>query len=159
MTATEFLTQSSMQDCAEDFTCMSSFPATATTGTFADNFGANAAACLADYADPTELAQVETQITAGKIMFDGVAAAACVAGTTYPACATYWTAGGNYPAACDSAINGTVADGAACVTDYDCSGAMSICDTTTLKCGPAPATARQSPADGIPMHRKLLSRM
>src|SRR5262249_14104583 len=48
----------------------------------------------------------------------------------------FWNDGQNYPDACDTAMVGTVADGGACVVDYDCSNVDSICDPTTSKCGP-----------------------
>jgi hypothetical protein len=124
-----------MKFCDEAFTCQSSFPATAGE-TFAQDFGASASACYADDASYDMPAVVETEITAGKIHYDGVAAAACVAGMTFPACAAFWTDGPTAPASCDTALVGTIADGGACIVDYDCSSVTSICVTTTHKCGP-----------------------
>jgi len=112
---------------------MASFPATAGT-TFADAFGASVADCESGYFD---VASITAEIAAGKIQFDATAASACVSGITAAAsCTAYWAGGNTYPAACDTAMVGTVADGGACVVDFDCSAAGSICDATTLKCGP-----------------------
>ena len=129
MTATQFLQQQDQKFCDEAFTCMSTFPATATTGTFADNFGSSSAQCQSDSAMYEMPAQVEAEITAGKIHYDASAAAACVAGITFGACADFWANGPTEPAACDTAMVGTVADGGACVVDFDCSNVMSICGT------------------------------
>jgi hypothetical protein len=133
-----------MKDCDEAFACKASFPTT-TGETFDQAFGANAQACYADAAGYYMPQTLQSEIDAGKIHYDGVAAADCVAGITYPDCATYWQSGGNYPASCDMAMVGTIADGGACVVDFDCSNVMSVCDTTTMKCGPAPMMRTASP--------------
>lgn len=140
MTATQYLTQMEQKFCDEAFTCQASFPATATE-TFADDFGASASECYADDAAYDMPDVVETEITAGKIHFDASAAASCITGLTFPACATFWTNGPTYPTACDTALVGTVADGGACVVDYDCSNLDSVCDQTAHTCGAAPAGA------------------
>lgn len=137
MTATQFLTQMEMKYCDEAFTCQASFP-TNQGVTFADAFGASASVCYSDGAAYDMPAQVETEITAGKIHYDAAAAASCVSGITYGTCTDFWTNGGTYPAACGTALVGTVADGGACVVDYDCSSANSVCDPTSHKCGPQP---------------------
>ena len=146
MTATQFLTQMDQKDCTEAFTCQASFPTT-TGSTFADAYGTSEQACEADAAMYEMASQVEAEITAGKIHFDGNAAAQCVAGITYGTCADYWANGPTVPAACDTAMVGTVADGGACVVDYDCATATSICDPTAHTCGAAPAGARLAPPD------------
>lgn len=127
MTATQYITQIETKYCAEAFTCMSSFP-TSTGDTFADEFGASAQACETDSATYEMPAMVESEITAGKIHYDAAAAAQCVAGITAPAaCSDFWTNGLDYPAACDTAMVGTIADGGACVVDFDCSNVQSYC--------------------------------
>jgi len=138
MTATQYLTSMEMKYCDEAFSCQSSFPTT-TGVTFADEFGASASECYSDGAAYDMPAQVEAEITAGKIHFDGAAAAACVAGLMFGTCTDFWAGtGGTYPAECDTAMVGTVADGGACVVDYDCSSAQSVCDPTAHTCGPIP---------------------
>ena len=135
MTATQFLTQMEMKYCDEAFACQSSFPANQ-GGTFADAVGASASVCYSDGAAYDMPASVESEITAGKIHYDAAAAASCVSGITFGACSDFWANGGTYPASCDTALVGTVADGGACVVDYDCSSAQSVCDPTAHTCGP-----------------------
>ncbi len=137
MTATQFLTQMEMKLCDEAFTCQASFPASQGV-TFADEFGASASECYADGAAYDMPAQVESEITAGKIHYDAAAAASCVSGISFGACTDFWANGGTYPAACATALVGTIADGGACVVDYDCSGQDSVCDPTAHTCGPQP---------------------
>lgn len=133
ISATDYLTRMDKQYCDEAFTCQASFPAM-TGETFADDFGASAQDCYADAAAYEMATVVESEIAAGKIHFDGAAAAQCIAGITFGACSDFWANGGSYPAACDTAMVGTIADGGACVVDYDCSNVDSIC-LTTQKCG------------------------
>jgi hypothetical protein len=64
----------------------------------------------------------------------------------FPACTTFWQSGPTAPAACQTAIVGTIADGAACLVDYECSGTSSYCDATSKKCTPDTTTgARTTP--------------
>ena len=86
-----------------------------------------------------DAAATQAAITAGKIEFDGAAAATCIAGMTAPVCTTFWTAGPSYPAACDDVMIGKTADGAACAVDFECAGDDSWCDPNTAKCAPYPA--------------------
>jgi hypothetical protein len=51
---------------------------------------------------------------------------------------------------------GTVADGGACVIDYDCATDTSICDDTTMKCGPDTSTAARVVSDGVSRHTARL---
>jgi hypothetical protein len=134
MTATQFLTQMEMKYCDSAFACQASFPANQGV-TFADAFGASVSVCYSDGAAYDMPAQVESEISAGKIHFDSAAAAACVAGIMQGTCADFWANGPTAPAACDTALVGTVADGGACVVDYDCSNAQSVCDPTAHTCG------------------------
>jgi len=150
MTVGAFLDGLGHKDCDEAFACQASFPTA--NGTFADAFGASVDACYTDASSYYDAATVQTEIAAGKIHFDATAAATCIAGIAPPAtCATYWTDGLVFPDACATAISGTVADGAACVVDFDCATDTSVCDATTKKCGPAPA-ARLAPVDGPLTH-------
>ena len=135
MTATQYLTAMEMKYCDEAFSCKASFP-TDQGVTFDQAFGTSASQCYADGAAQDMPAQVEAEITAGKIHYDGVAAAACVSGITFGACSDFWNGtGGTDPAACGTALVGTVADGGACVVDYDCSNEQSVCDPTSHTCG------------------------
>lgn len=144
ITATNFLAQMAQKFCDEAFTCKASFPTDAGV-TFDDAFGASVQACVADSATYDMPAQVEAQITAGKIKYNGADAAACVAGITFPACTEFWANGPMFPAACATAMVGTVADGGACVVAYECSSPTSYCDETTKKCTADTGMARYVP--------------
>ncbi len=139
MSLADYLSATGHKECDQAFACMSTFPAA--DGAFADSWDSSATACYADaamYYDPT---MIQAEITAGHITFDGVAAATCIAGIVQTTdCAGYWANGPDEPAACDTALVGNVADGGACVIDFDCSNLESICDTTTNKCGPDTST-------------------
>ena len=150
MTATSFLASMAQKFCDEAFLCKANFPTTSGT-TFDQAFGASSAACVSDSAAYDMPSVVESEITAGKIKFSATDAAACVAGITFPACTTYWTAGPMAPPACSTALVGTIADGAACLVDYDCSNVQSYCDSTTKKCTVDTGTgARMQPRPGNP---------
>lgn len=144
ISATDFLAQMAQKYCGEAFMCKASFPTDAGV-TFDQAFGASAQACVADSAMYDMPAQVEAQITAGKIKYNGSDAAACVAGVTFPACTEFWQNGPTFPAACATAMVGTVADGGACITSYECSAATSYCDATTKKCTADAGNARYVP--------------
>jgi hypothetical protein len=102
---------------------------------------------------------VESEITAGKIHFDATAAQACVTGLMFPAsCTDFWTNGPTFPADCSNALVGTVADGGACVVDFDCATATSICDPSTSKCGPDTSQQGARTVEGTPMHPALIWR-
>ena len=149
ISATQFLSQLATKFCDGAFMCKANFPTDAGV-TFAEAFGSSTSECVSMAAAYDMPSVVEQQITAGKIKFDGAAAAACVAGFSFPACNTFWTAGPNAPAACETAMQGTVADGAACLVDYECSGAQSYCDETSKKCTPDASGARTLPKLGDP---------
>jgi len=154
ITVDMYLQQMVMTDCSEAFTCMASFPTTS-GDTFAQDFGASVSDCVTMESSFNPPAMVESEIAAGKITFDGAAAAACVAGITYSTCAAYWTDGGDYPAACDTAMVGTVADGGACVVDFDCSNLMSFCETNkcTVDTGMFQKQTPHSAGFGITLRR------
>jgi len=135
LTASQFLDQWDTKDCAEAFMCMATFPATP-GDTFADEYGISAAQCQSDDSDDEDRPGIESEIVAGRIHFDPALAAQCLSGIAATPCATYWAndASLTEPDACDTALFGTIADGAACTVDWDCSGDNSICDATTQKC-------------------------
>jgi hypothetical protein len=153
LTVPSYLTALGMKDCDDAFACKATFP-TDGGATFDQVFGASASACYADAAMYFNAAAVQASIAAGRITFDGAAAATCIAGIPAPVCATYWTQGSDYPAACDTALVGKIADGGTCTIDFDCTSLASICDDTTKKCAPAPAEART--ASGVATARTML---
>ncbi|HEY5946771.1 MAG TPA: hypothetical protein VIV40_14810 [Kofleriaceae bacterium] len=128
-----FLHGMAVKYCDEAFTCKASFPTDAGV-TFEQAFGASAMACYADADMYNNAAAVAAQITAGTITWNPADAMTCLAGITFGTCAEFWMSGANQPAACATALVGHVADGAACVVDYECSNASSYCDATTKKC-------------------------
>ena len=146
MTLADYFTGLGHAECDDAFTCKATFPTA--NGTFADAFGASSSACYGDAASYYDTAAVQAEISAGKITFDGSAAASCIAGmSAAPDCATYWTDGADYPAACDTALVGSVADGGACTIDFDCANLASYC-TTANKCG-TDSSARTTPHDRV----------
>jgi hypothetical protein len=132
-TLASFLHDMGKKFCDQAFTCKSSFPTDAGV-TFEQAFGTSAMACYADadmYNNPTAVAAA---ISGGTIIWNPADAAACLAGITFPACAEYWMNGANEPAACATALVGKVADGGACVVDFECASVTSYCDPTSKKC-------------------------
>lgn len=136
MTAPQFLDAMGHKECDDAFACKASFPTDAGV-TFAEAFGASTTECYAGAADYYDATAVQAGITAGKIAFDGTAAAACVASFSAPTCSAYWNDGPNFAAACDTALVGKVATGGACAIDFECSG-DNWCDEATSKCAPIP---------------------
>ena len=137
MTVGEFLTAMGKSECDDAFACKANFPADEGV-TFADAFGATVNACYTDAASYYNATAIQASIAAGKIAFDGTAAKACVDGFKAPTCTTYWTEGPDLPVACDTAMVGKLATGAACTIDFECAG-ENWCDDTTKKCAPPPA--------------------
>lgn len=137
MTAAEFLTAIGNKDCDDAFTCKASFP-TDEGVTFDEVFGASATACYGDAAQYYNATAVQAAITAGKIVFDGTAAKACVDSFAAPTCSTYWTQGPDLADACGTAMVGKVATGGACAVDFECAG-ENWCDDATKKCAAIPA--------------------
>jgi len=153
----DFLTAIGHKECDDAFTCKANFPTDAGV-TFAEAFGANAMACYTDAATYFNVTAIQASIGAGKIAYDGSAAKQCVDGMAAPTCATYWTQGPNAPAACDTAMVGKVAAGAACTNDFECSG-DNICGDTSKKCEAAPQGARIGGEENFLVKAKTASRM
>lgn len=133
MTATKFLEQINMKFCDEAFTCKASFPTDAGV-TFEQEFGASQQACYSEglaYYDPQA---VEMQISAGKISFNATDAAACISGIAFSTCDSFWNGTDQFPSACSTALVGKVADGAACISHFECSSQASYCDETSNTC-------------------------
>jgi len=147
-------------ECDQAFACKTSFP-TDWGVTFNEAFGATAAACYADATSYYNAPAVEAGITAGKIEFNATAAATCVTGlaaAAAPVCTAFWNEGPAFPDECWDVFVGKVAVGAACATDFECSGDL-FCGETSV-CEAEPAGARRKVADGVMMHPKsaLMSR-
>jgi hypothetical protein len=143
MTATKFLEGIGTKYCDQAFSCRTSFP-TDWGVTFQQVFGNSAQECIADVL--TEAPQIETKINAGKILFDAQAATQCLAGITVGTCQQFWNEGPDFPAVCDQALVGTVANGGTCDIDWECQSLQSYCDDATSKCTPFPSGSRVAPA-------------
>jgi len=155
--ATQFLDQMGHKICDEAFMCKSSFP-TDFGGTFDEVFGTTATQCYTDSLASFDPMKVEQQITAGTIKFNAADAATCLAGLTFPAtCADFWQNGPTMPAACDTALVGTIADGQACVVDLECSNVQSYCDPTSKKCTVDTTGARTAPRYDQPIGPAVLN--
>ena len=132
MTATEFLGKLGTQYCDECFRCKATYPAG--PAAFATDFGTQMqcyAAANAFYMPQL----VEQGIKAGRILYNAAAAKACADGVRYEQnCNTFWQTDPAVPVACGAVFLGTVPDGGACVTEYDCSTSAARCDQATKKC-------------------------
>jgi len=135
MTTQDFLKSLATQECTHAYSCMSQYPATTTTGdTFADNYGTDMTNCVQTDSNYAARDTIAADIAAGKITWDPQAAVTCLSNLEFPASCTDFFSTWDYPAPCYDALSGNVADGAACTTDWDCSGDNSVC--TNLKCAP-----------------------
>jgi hypothetical protein len=146
-----FLHEMGKKFCDQAFTCKASFP-TDEGVTFEQAFGASAMACYADADMYNNAPAVAAAITKGTITWNPTDAAACLAGITFPACAMYWMNGANEPAACATALVGKIADGQACVVDFECASPTSYCDETSKKCTADTGGMRTVPAPTLGLH-------
>jgi hypothetical protein len=127
------------QDCGEIFNCASSYQSSGSGDTVQSNYGATVADCVAmEDANIYMTSLYVAEVMAGRATFDAMAATQCVQQTVEPmACSDYWNNGPTQPSQCFSIFNGTVADGAACQDDVDCSDSASFCDNGTCDMGSA----------------------
>ena len=126
ISGTEYVNDQIIQFCTAVFACKATYPTNATTS-FADAYGASVTDCTSGYESYLGTSHVDGDVANGKIQFDPAAAAACLDGTTTPACTTFWQAGLTYPTACDTALAGTVASGGTCNSAYECASAQDVC--------------------------------
>lgn len=132
--------------CDKAFECMSSYDAAMHNGdAFADSYGTSVSNCVsqtkaiitaflgADYFD-----KVDASASAGRIMFSSADAATCLAASKAQTCDQFFSQNGatyTPPAACDTALVGTVATGGTCTIGDDCATEGDTCDETALTCG------------------------
>jgi hypothetical protein len=129
LVASDFLGQLGVVQCDHAFTCRAEFPDNTGT-TFEEAIGNVPADCYADANAFYMPAAVDASITAGRITYDAIAAASCLAGITFPAaCSQYWQDGPSFPMSCDVSFVGTIPDGGTCTIDFDCTGVTSICSS------------------------------
>ncbi len=124
----EFFRALAEQDCADAFACRSNFPEPAEFETY---FGATESACVDDAMGYYDAGAISASIDAGRITWNASAATQCVAGLNPATCSSYWDQGPAFPAACEQAYAGTVADGGACSIDFECASFTSFCDGGT----------------------------
>jgi hypothetical protein len=146
-----FLHEMGKKYCDQAFTCKASFP-TDEGVTFEQAFGMSATECYADADMYNNAPAVVAAITKGTITWNPSDAAACLAGITFPACAMYWMNGANESAACATALVGKIADGQACVVDFECASPTSYCDDTSKKCTADTGGMRTVPAPALGLH-------
>ncbi len=131
LTASQMVVKYDANTCAAAFACKSNYPGT--NSQFTQYFGNSQSDCVTQAAAYDVPATIDGDVTAGVIHFDPVQGAACVAGLGYQ-CGTFWNTGPTGDATCQAAIMGTIADGATCKVDWDCSSWTSYCDSGTKKC-------------------------
>ena len=135
MTATQYLHARNVKMCDAEFACRPQYPADPNGPTFAQMYGSTVTDCYAFSDNADQPTAVETEITANHISYSATMASQCVTGISFPSdCASFWTNGAIYPASCASALRGLVADGDACVVDYDCLNGDSYCEPNALVC-------------------------
>jgi hypothetical protein len=132
--ARDFLHEAGVQQCDEAYTCKSSYPGTSTQ--FKTDWGTSKSNCYDVLDAYYEVTAVQTEVDAGKSVFDPTSAASCLAGITFGSCSTFWQNGAVFPSVCDNVFTGTVPKGSPCVVDEDCQGALACgthntCVTTT----------------------------
>jgi len=125
--AGDFLVELGVVQCDHAFLCRTDFPADVGV-TFEEAVGNSAPDCYADANLSLMPAEVEASVAAGRIEYDALAAAGCLAGITFaPTCPEYWQSGPQFPAVCGQSLIGTIEDGGSCTIDFDCRGQTSIC--------------------------------
>ena len=119
--------------CTAAFACRANFPGSGNEFTY--DYGSSVASCNQLAASYDMPAVVDADVAAGTIHFDPTLGATCLAGLGYD-CSTFWQTGVTGQAACEAAITGTVADGAACNTEWQCASWTSDCPPQRGTCGP-----------------------
>jgi hypothetical protein len=123
--------------CAKAFDCMSSFP-TDEGFAFEDLYGSSESACVSNLetASAESKSQYQASVDAGRIIYNADDAQACLDAENALSCDQFWRGDSPEPTACDTAFQGTVADGGACTIDDDCATGSSECDPSTMTCTP-----------------------
>ncbi|MEZ4403738.1 MAG: hypothetical protein R3B06_27185 [Kofleriaceae bacterium] len=133
--------------CQKAHDCMASYdPAMNNDTPFAQQYGANVAACVtqttaliqqflgADY-----FAKLDASASAGRISYNGSDAQTCIDAGSAQTCDQFFGQNGatyTPPPACDNAIKGTVATSGTCTINDDCATSGDSCDATSMTCSP-----------------------
>lgn len=131
--------------CEKAFACMSSYDAAMNNDTpFAQSYGTSVSDCVtrtnailtqllgADY-----LTKLDASVDAGRITFDAADAQACLDAGSAQTCDQFFDQNGatyTPPAACGTALAGTVATGGECTIEDDCALSADTCDDATMTC-------------------------
>lgn len=130
VTASGYLEQIAMIQCAEAFTCRSTYPGEAAG--FEAVWKASVPACVANLIVAWNANAIETEIAKGRINFDGTAAVSCLSGVAFGTCDAHWTEGIQWAQACYSVMVGRVPVGEGCESVYACTSYN--CDTVEHRC-------------------------
>jgi hypothetical protein len=127
--AGDAIQESHERGCAKIFSCRDSFPGT--DADFTAAFGTDEADCVSMQIDPTDPNTdpdaYDTAEEAGTIVFNSDDASVCLDSFDDITCEQLW--GGTIPDSppeCESAIEGQVAAGGACVLDEECAAGSCV---------------------------------
>lgn len=137
-TVQEVLDESINTQCSKAWECMATFPSGQGV-TFEQLFSTSESACVTNFQTliDEDQSKFEASVAAGRIIYNPDDAQICLDAMAALTCGQFWgTEPVQEPAACDSAFQGTVADGGMCTIDEDCAVDGSECGTTNT-CGPA----------------------
>jgi hypothetical protein len=133
LTPSKFFDEMGHKLCDHAHSCRASFPVN-DWESFEDYWADTPDQCYPQFLAVYEPAELEQAFKAGTIKFTVADATTCLAGITFGTCSEFWDDGASMPAACDTAVIGTVQDGGACVIDLECANESSYCDASTDTC-------------------------
>jgi hypothetical protein len=120
--------------CNQAHDCRASFPLGEQF--FTQIFGASVEACIPLLRDEFRFEATLAAIDAGRILYDGADASACLEWASERTCDELWNGSDETePTSCQNAFVGTVAEGGTCAVDMECSGDLG-CDDADLVCAP-----------------------
>ncbi len=133
--------------CEKAFACMSSYDAAMNNNTpFAESYGASVSDCVAQttalinqFLGADYFAKLDASVAAGRVDYNAADAETCLDAGSAQSCDQFFGQNGAMytpPAACDTAIRGTVATGGTCTIEEDCSVSADSCDETSMTCMP-----------------------
>jgi hypothetical protein len=134
MTATAYLIELAKIECAQLFTCRSSFPGTPEE--LDAGFGATVAECTALALTSFEPGELETAIAKHRVSYDAGAAASCIASFSAVVCTTLWQSGFQFDDACYQVVAGSIPDGDSFESSYEFESYGSVCSEPDRRCAP-----------------------
>ena len=130
VTATRYLEDIATLQCAEAFSCRSTYPGDAAS--FEAVWQTSVETCVSNLLVAWNANSIETEIAKGRIDFDGTAAVDCLNGVAFGSCDQHWTNGIQWVESCYHVMVGNVAAGGTCDSVYACES--STCDTAEHRC-------------------------